>query len=100
MNAHVRALTRALRNSDTHVATAERWSRHLGGGGRLLVAGNGGSAAEAQHLTAEFVGRHRDDHPPLAAPALVLIGFTGVGGRRAHLAHRLVQLRPRGGHGR
>ncbi|MEV0006496.1 phosphoheptose isomerase, partial [Micromonospora sp. NPDC050980] len=30
-------------------------------GGRLLVAGNGGSAAEAQHLTAELVGKLRDD---------------------------------------
>ena len=33
----------------------------LVGGGRLLAAGNGGSAAQAQHLTAELVGRYRDD---------------------------------------
>ncbi|MEV0158398.1 phosphoheptose isomerase, partial [Micromonospora sp. NPDC050686] len=33
----------------------------LSRGGRLLVAGNGGSAAEAQHLTAELVGKLRDD---------------------------------------
>ncbi|MGN9779751.1 phosphoheptose isomerase, partial [Micromonospora sp. H33] len=33
----------------------------LARGGRLLVAGNGGSAAEAQHLTAELVGKLRDD---------------------------------------
>ncbi|MFD6565881.1 SIS domain-containing protein [Micromonospora profundi] len=42
----------------------------LAGGGRLLVAGNGGSAAEAQHLTAELVGRLHDDRPPLSAIAL------------------------------
>lgn len=42
----------------------------LGGGGRLLVAGNGGSAAEAQHLAAELVGKLRDDRTPLSAVAL------------------------------
>ncbi|AGL18104.1 SIS domain-containing protein [Actinoplanes sp. N902-109] len=52
----------------------ERWgtylARHLGTGGRLLVAGNGGSAAEAQHLAAELVGRLRDERMPLSAIAL------------------------------
>jgi phosphoheptose isomerase len=39
--------------------------------GRVLVAGNGGSMAQAQHLAAEFVGRFRvDDRPGLAAIAL------------------------------
>lgn len=42
----------------------------LGNGGRLLVAGNGGSAAEAQHLTAELVGKLRGDRVPLSALAL------------------------------
>ncbi|QGN49610.1 D-sedoheptulose-7-phosphate isomerase [Micromonospora sp. WMMD558] len=42
----------------------------LARGGRLLVAGNGGSAAEAQHLTAELVGKLRDDRQPLSAIAL------------------------------
>jgi len=42
----------------------------LRGGGRLLVAGNGGSAAEAQHLTAELVGKLREDRVPLSALAL------------------------------
>ena len=36
----------------------------LGSGGRLLACGNGGSAAEAQHLTAELVGRFRADRRP------------------------------------
>jgi D-sedoheptulose 7-phosphate isomerase len=39
-------------------------------GGRLLVAGNGGSAAQAQHLTAELVGRFRDERRPFPAVAL------------------------------
>jgi D-sedoheptulose 7-phosphate isomerase len=42
----------------------------LGHGGRLLVAGNGGSAAEAQHLAAELVGKLRDDRTPYSAIAL------------------------------
>ncbi|MBL0780632.1 D-sedoheptulose-7-phosphate isomerase [Streptomyces albidoflavus] len=51
-----------------------RWggtlAQALGGGARLLVAGNGGSAAQAQHLTAELVGRYRDDRPAYSALAL------------------------------
>jgi D-sedoheptulose 7-phosphate isomerase len=43
---------------------------HLRAGGRLLVAGNGGSAAEAQHLTAELVGKLDRDRPALSAIAL------------------------------
>lgn len=51
----------------------EDWGRRLAGcldGGRLLVAGNGGSAAEAQHLTAELVGRFEGERRPLSAIAL------------------------------
>jgi phosphoheptose isomerase len=51
-----------------------RWSAALAdclvGGGRLLAAGNGGSAAEAQHLTAELVGRYDGDRRPFSAIAL------------------------------
>jgi D-sedoheptulose 7-phosphate isomerase len=36
----------------------------------LLAAGNGGSAAQAQHLTAELVGRYRDDRPAFSAICL------------------------------
>ncbi len=39
-------------------------------GGRLYVAGNGGSAADAQHLAAEFVSRLARDRAPLPAEAL------------------------------
>ncbi|MFJ8077250.1 SIS domain-containing protein [Streptomyces sp. NPDC096176] len=50
------------------------WGNHLAAvlpvGGRLLAAGNGGSAAQAQHLTAELVGRYRDERPALSAIAL------------------------------
>jgi D-sedoheptulose 7-phosphate isomerase len=39
-------------------------------GGRLLIAGNGGSAADAQHMAAELTGRFLRERPPLAAMAL------------------------------
>lgn len=38
--------------------------------GKLLLCGNGGSAADAQHLAAEFTGRFYIDRPPLFAEAL------------------------------
>ncbi|WP_167101317.1 D-sedoheptulose-7-phosphate isomerase [Amycolatopsis granulosa] len=58
-------------------ALAER----LGEGNRLLAAGNGGSAAEAQQLTAELLGRYHDDRPPFSAIALRAdtSSFTAVG---------------------
>jgi D-sedoheptulose 7-phosphate isomerase len=39
-------------------------------GNKLLLFGNGGSAADAQHIAAEFVNRFRVERPPLAAIAL------------------------------
>jgi D-sedoheptulose 7-phosphate isomerase len=42
----------------------------LRGGHKLLIAGNGGSAADAQHIAAEFVSRLMYDRAPLAALAL------------------------------
>nr|WP_250847495.1 SIS domain-containing protein [Streptomyces hygroscopicus] len=51
-----------------------QWGRHLAAtlpvGGRLLAAGNGGSAAQAQHLTAELVGRYQRERPAYSAIAL------------------------------
>jgi D-sedoheptulose 7-phosphate isomerase len=39
-------------------------------GGKLMICGNGGSAADSQHIAAEFTGRFIDDRKPLAALAL------------------------------
>jgi D-sedoheptulose 7-phosphate isomerase len=41
-------------------------------GGRLYIAGNGGSAADAQHLAAEFVSKLAKDRSPLPAEALTV----------------------------
>ncbi len=40
------------------------------GGGKVLLCGNGGSAADSQHLAAELLGRFRQERTPLAAIAL------------------------------
>jgi D-sedoheptulose 7-phosphate isomerase len=72
--AHLAALRVPLAELEREVERLERWGEHLArvlaGGGRLLAVGNGGSAAQAQHLTSELVGRYRDDRPPLSALAL------------------------------
>jgi D-sedoheptulose 7-phosphate isomerase len=49
---------------------AEQLCALYGRGGRLLACGNGGSAAEAQHLTGELVGRFREERAPLSGIAL------------------------------
>ncbi|WP_428966637.1 D-sedoheptulose-7-phosphate isomerase [Micromonospora fluostatini] len=74
LDEHLAHLAAALLPYRQSAGLLARWgvdlARHLGLGGRLLVAGNGGSAAEAQHLTAELVGKLRDDREPLSAIAL------------------------------
>ena len=45
-------------------------SASLAAGGQLLIAGNGGSAADAQHITAELTGRFMRERQPLRAMAL------------------------------
>lgn len=71
---HLDELAVALAALQDDAPLIQGWARALGellpAGGRLLVAGNGGSAAEAQHLTAELVGRFRDERQPLSALCL------------------------------
>jgi D-sedoheptulose 7-phosphate isomerase len=62
--AHDAALHAAL------VAAAEATAGALLAGRKLMVAGNGGSAADAQHVVAEFVSRLVDDRPAMRAIAL------------------------------
>ncbi|WP_435878871.1 PfkB family carbohydrate kinase [Streptomyces klenkii] len=69
---YLNQLTTALSEIDlSRVANwGSRLARLRSKGRRLLVAGNGGSAAEAQHLTAELVGRFRTERSPISALAL------------------------------
>ena len=51
-------------------ALSARMIEVFSGGGRLYTFGNGGSAADAQHLAAELIGRYRRERRPLPAVAL------------------------------
>ena len=85
VDAKLDRLSEAVELFRTEAARLARWGEHLAGvlvgGGRLLVAGNGGSAAEAQHLTAELVGKLREDRPAYSAIALhaETSSFTAIG---------------------
>jgi D-sedoheptulose 7-phosphate isomerase len=71
---HLQELERPLAALAVDSAKLGLWGRRLAArltsGGRLLAAGNGGSASQALHLTSELVGRYRDDRPPFSAIAL------------------------------
>ena len=74
---HLRKSREAMARSEQDAALvavtakiAEKISQSLKNGGKVLIAGNGGSASDAQHIAAEFVGRYITDRAPLAAIAL------------------------------
>jgi D-sedoheptulose 7-phosphate isomerase len=71
---HATELAAALASLRSQAGMVERWGQALAEalweGRRLLAAGNGGSAAEAQHLTAELVGRFLAERRPFSAIAL------------------------------
>lgn len=74
VRAHLANVLPALRSLDSQAERLAAWgvelAQRLLGGQRLLAAGNGGSAAEAQHLTAELVGRFDGERVPFSAISL------------------------------
>lgn len=60
----------AREHADAVIAIAERYAEALRGGGTLYFAGNGGSAADAQHLATEYVVRYQTSRPAFRAAAL------------------------------
>jgi D-sedoheptulose 7-phosphate isomerase len=57
-------------NLDNIITAADMLTACMTAGGKVLLFGNGGSAADSQHLAAEFVNRFQIERPPLAAMAL------------------------------
>ncbi len=57
-------------NVDKIIEAAGMLASCIASGNKILIFGNGGSAADAQHLAAEFVNRFQIERPPLAAIAL------------------------------
>ncbi|MEN3317276.1 MAG: D-sedoheptulose 7-phosphate isomerase [Mycobacterium sp.] len=74
IDSHIGALAQAVNRIGAEAPRLQTWGSRLAevltDGGRLLACGNGGSAAEAQHLTAELVGRFREERIPLSAISL------------------------------
>jgi len=60
----------AAEEAEAVAAIADRYEEVLRGGGTLFFAGNGGSAADAQHLATEYVVRYQTNRPALRAVAL------------------------------
>jgi D-sedoheptulose 7-phosphate isomerase len=81
--AYFRRSREALQRAETDTALsqsiaeiAKRIAQSLRDGGKLMLAGNGGSAADAQHIAAELLSRFRLDRNPL--PAIALTTDTSV----------------------
>ncbi|MBN9600154.1 MAG: D-sedoheptulose 7-phosphate isomerase [Afipia sp.] len=73
------ALTEAVRSAELAAAArtiAGAITEALAGGHKLLLIGNGGSAADAQHIAAEIVGRYKQERP--AWPAIALTTDTSA----------------------
>nr|WP_245579800.1 SIS domain-containing protein [Brevibacterium album] len=74
LGAHLDGAVRAVGALRGQVPVLRAWGRDLAAalrtGARLLTAGNGGSAAEAQHLSSELVGRFAGERPAFSAIAL------------------------------
>jgi len=71
LEAHVAAVTdTVVGSSATILEIATRLASCFRQGGKVLICGNGGSAADAQHFAAEFVNHLRFDRPALPAIAL------------------------------
>ena len=70
LNEHVALCSRLHELDGPVTAAAKLIADALASGGKLMLCGNGGSAADSQHIAAEFTGRFRGERAPLAAMAL------------------------------
>lgn len=70
LNAHIKTVDSLHNLNDAIASSAESCIHCLKNGGKILLFGNGGSAADAQHIAAELVGRYKTSRKGLAAIAL------------------------------
>jgi D-sedoheptulose 7-phosphate isomerase len=100
---HVRRLQQALMDAQPALDLAGHWGRVLAhvlpGGARLLVAGEGGSGAHAQHLAAELVSRNENERAALSVVALTAATSTVTGPVDEHHVEELYARQVRA-HGR
>lgn len=76
LDRHRRAIAGMLQQVDVLHDIAIKIRRVIVDGHRIYLCGNGGSAADAQHIAAEFVGRFKTKRPPI--PAIALTTDTSV----------------------
>jgi D-sedoheptulose 7-phosphate isomerase len=69
-NAHIKTATSLHTITDLVAKSSQLCIQCLKSGGKILLMGNGGSAADAQHIAAELVGRYKVDRKGLLAIAL------------------------------
>jgi D-sedoheptulose 7-phosphate isomerase len=70
INDHIEVIKSLCRIEFQISSTISACINSLKFGGKIIFCGNGGSAADSQHLAAEFIGRFNKDRPPIAALAL------------------------------
>ena len=70
IRASIETLEKIEADADAIAAVADAIVERYRAGGKLILFGNGGSAADAQHIAAEFVGRFQLERDPLPAVAL------------------------------
>lgn len=73
INESIDTKKRLLENSEIHLqieSLSKKILKSLDNGGKIIFAGNGGSFADSQHLSAEFVSRFLFNRPALASVAL------------------------------
>jgi len=67
---HINTVRQLLEKTEVLAGIADAMLTTLRSGGKILFCGNGGSAADSQHLSAEFVGRFRRERAGLPSIAL------------------------------
>jgi len=67
---HLTVVSNLEQHKETFLRIASRLTETIRNGGKILWCGNGGSAADAQHMAAEFVGRFRNERPGWASIAV------------------------------
>jgi len=69
-NSHIETANQLHNITDELILATNLCVKCLKNGGKILIFGNGGSAADAQHIAAELVGRYKTDRKGLSAIAL------------------------------
>ena len=70
-NEHIKASQNTIDSIANHIETAAKLCiKSLKKNGKILIMGNGGSAADAQHIAAELVGRYKTERKGLSAISL------------------------------